>query len=107
VFEWGAGFSSLWFAKHVKEVISIEENVAWYRELKPQLPSNVALMCLPARDDYVRAIRTTTGDLPPQMTIHVLPSKRPPRPPNATLPAPVVSRMLLAEPIASRGPVEG
>jgi hypothetical protein len=62
VFEWGAGFSSLWFAKHVKEVISIEENVAWYRELKPQLPSNVALMCLPARDDYVRAIRTTTGE---------------------------------------------
>ncbi len=61
VFEWGAGFSSLWFATRVREVVSVEENAAWYRELQPQLPANVSLMCLPAPDDYVQAIRTTTG----------------------------------------------
>ena len=62
VFEWGAGFSSLWFATRVKEVVSVEENATWYRELQPQLPSNVNLMCLPAQGDYVRAIRATTGE---------------------------------------------
>lgn len=62
VFEWGAGFSSLWFATRVKQVISVEESAAWYRELQPQLPANVSLQCLPGKDDYVQAIRATAGE---------------------------------------------
>ena len=62
VFEWGAGFSTIWLASRVQEIVSIEESSAWYEELRPQLPANVSLLCRPDRDAYVDAIRETTGE---------------------------------------------
>jgi hypothetical protein len=62
VFEWGAGFSSLWFASKVMEVVSVEDNIEWYQELTPQLPENVKIMCLPNEAEYVSSITKEAGD---------------------------------------------
>lgn len=43
VFEFGSGNSTLWLAKHVKHVISIETEKKWYEYLKDIVPSNVEL----------------------------------------------------------------
>jgi len=32
VFEWGSGISTIWFAKRVKKVISVENNEEWYKK---------------------------------------------------------------------------
>ena len=42
--EWGAGGSTLFFSRYVKEYISIEHKKEWYDEIKPQtLQSNIDL----------------------------------------------------------------
>ncbi len=56
VFEWGAGYSSLWFASKVRQVVSVEDNHSWSEELKTKLPKNVELMYLPSQSDYVFSI---------------------------------------------------
>jgi predicted O-methyltransferase YrrM len=33
VFEWGAGRSSIWFAKKCNSIISVEHNIKWYNDL--------------------------------------------------------------------------
>ena len=62
VFEWGAGYSSLWFAARAREVISAEDNVDWIRELSKMLPANVRLMSLPGKADYVASIVKEAGE---------------------------------------------
>ena len=56
VFEWGAGYSSLWFASKVLQVISVEDNHEWAEELKMQMPKNVDLRYFPSKADYVNSI---------------------------------------------------
>lgn len=56
VFEWGAGNSTLWFASKVKEVVSTEDNVEWYQELRSKLPQNVKLSCSTSTSEYVGSI---------------------------------------------------
>ncbi|HPX60579.1 MAG TPA: group 1 glycosyl transferase [Deltaproteobacteria bacterium] len=43
VFEWGSGNSTRWWGARVKSIVSIEDNLDWYREVKEQIPSNVRL----------------------------------------------------------------
>jgi tRNA/tmRNA/rRNA uracil-C5-methylase (TrmA/RlmC/RlmD family) len=43
VFEYGAGHSTLWFAKHAAKVYSVENNARWVARLKKSLPSNAEL----------------------------------------------------------------
>jgi predicted O-methyltransferase YrrM len=40
VLEYGAGMSTLWYAKHAAEVYSIEDNKEWFSTLSNQLASN-------------------------------------------------------------------
>ena len=40
VFEYGSGYSTLWLAKRVQEVTSIEISRRWYNEIKKRLPAN-------------------------------------------------------------------
>jgi hypothetical protein len=49
VFEWGAGFSTLFWSSRAKTVTSIETDPSWYSQLKPQLGSNCELI-LSTRD---------------------------------------------------------
>jgi hypothetical protein len=44
IFEWGAGFSTLFWSYRAKSVISVETDPIWYSSLKPQLPSNCELI---------------------------------------------------------------
>jgi len=43
VFEFGSGNSSLFFAKRVKSLISVEHNKDWFEQLKVSLPKNSKL----------------------------------------------------------------
>lgn len=47
VFEFGAGQSTLWFASHAREVVSVEHNAAWYQRLSTQVGPNVSLQLRP------------------------------------------------------------
>ena len=49
IFEWGAGFSTLFWSSRAKTVTSIETDPLWYSLLKPQLGSNCELI-LSTRD---------------------------------------------------------
>jgi hypothetical protein len=44
VFEYGCGESTLWWSKRVKEVISVEHDVAWYANIASRIPGNVNLL---------------------------------------------------------------
>jgi len=43
ILEWGAGYSSLWWAKRAASVTSIEDDVRWLNELREQAPANLNL----------------------------------------------------------------
>ena len=49
VLEWGSGASTLWLAKRAATVVSIEHDPEWADTLRPRLPSNVELVCVPAQ----------------------------------------------------------
>ena len=44
IFEWGAGFSTLFWSSRAKSVISVETDPLWYSLLKPQLGPNCELI---------------------------------------------------------------
>lgn len=37
VFEWGAGFSTLWFGRRVAKLVSVENDETWFRKLQSQV----------------------------------------------------------------------
>lgn len=54
VFEYGAGYSTLFWASRAKEVVSVEHNRAWYEKIATLAPSNVRLILAPIdkKEDY-------------------------------------------------------
>lgn len=44
VFEWGSGFSSLWWSKRCKQIATVESNSAWIPYIKRLLPESVELI---------------------------------------------------------------
>lgn len=40
VFEYGSGNSTIWFAERVKEIISVEHDLAWFENVKMRMPEN-------------------------------------------------------------------
>jgi hypothetical protein len=75
IFEWGAGGSTLFFASRTKNVLSIESDVTWYKDVRQALATsgynNVDLRLLPLsneadvfdRSAYLRAIKEKKWDL--------------------------------------------
>lgn len=63
VFEYGAGASTLWWARHVREVFACEHNRKWYEWVKAQAPPNVTLFYVPLEYDgaYCRKILEFPG----------------------------------------------
>jgi hypothetical protein len=63
VFEYGSGYSTLFYARHARSVISVEYDQAWYESIRPRLPPNASMLFVPqdVDGDYCRAI-TRTGD---------------------------------------------
>jgi SAM-dependent methyltransferase len=72
VFEWGAGRSTLWIARRVRQVTSIEHNPAWFAKVKEQARRqnlrNIDLkLCTnedgpPAESHYAMVIQEVHGD---------------------------------------------
>ena len=56
VFEFGAGFSTLYFSNRVKTVESVEHDAKWYEKLSADVPSNVKLKFADQLDAYVNSI---------------------------------------------------
>jgi hypothetical protein len=56
VFEWGSGFSTLWWSKRVASVDSIESNESWINEVRGRAGENVTLSFCPDEASYVGAI---------------------------------------------------
>ncbi|HVZ34586.1 MAG TPA: class I SAM-dependent methyltransferase [Polyangiaceae bacterium] len=44
VFEYGSGFSTLWWAKRVRHVVSCEHDRSWYERIRALVPANVEMI---------------------------------------------------------------
>ncbi|MNK91784.1 hypothetical protein D3C87_1118990 [compost metagenome] len=57
LFEYGAGNSTLFYAKHVKKVTAVEHDKNWFERIKNQMPAHVEIKHIGLEgDDYVHAI---------------------------------------------------
>jgi len=63
VFEYGSGYSTLFYARRVRNVISVEYDQAWIASIGPRLPPNANVLFVPddVDGDYCRAI-ARSGD---------------------------------------------
>jgi hypothetical protein len=53
IFEYGTGYSTLYFAKRVSSVVSVEHDQLWASKIRKQLPINVTLIHRDLSDGYV------------------------------------------------------
>ncbi|HMQ34139.1 MAG TPA: class I SAM-dependent methyltransferase [Chloroflexaceae bacterium] len=56
VFEYGSGYSTLFWAQRCRAVVAVESDAAWYRRIGARLPPNVTYHYRPERETYVGAI---------------------------------------------------
>ena len=63
VFEYGSGFSTLWWAARVREVVAVEHNKDWHQRMKRETPENAKVVFseLDGTDDYSMAITREEG----------------------------------------------
>ena len=59
VFEFGSGNSTLFFARKVKDVTSVEHNIEWYNKLKSKIPDNskLILSISDRSEDYIARLK--------------------------------------------------
>src|SRR5947207_12916151 len=50
VFEYGSGYSTLFWAAGAKEVVSVEHDAAWYEKIVKLAPPNVRLILAPIEE---------------------------------------------------------
>ena len=63
VFEYGAGFSTLWWSKRVNAVVSCESDPAWFSRMQSQCPPNVRLFCEARGERYWRMASSFRSDI--------------------------------------------
>lgn len=58
VFEYGSGNSTIWYAKKVKQIISVENDDAWFKVVSKILPANAKLIYIKSDIDgeYCRSV---------------------------------------------------
>ena len=56
VFEYGAGNSTLWYARRVARVVSVEHDADWARYIRDQAPANVDIVLRTTKDEYAAEI---------------------------------------------------
>ena len=59
VFEFGSGNSTLFFARKVRDVTSVEHSIEWYNKLKNKIPNNSKLILSKSdsSEDYVAGLK--------------------------------------------------
>lgn len=57
VFEYGAGQSTLWWARRVYEAIACEHDPGWSERIRSTAPANVSVLAQPLDQGYAEAIR--------------------------------------------------
>ena len=61
IFEFGAGNSTLWWAKRVSHVEACEHDPEWFNTIKNAAPSNTAILFIEnPKDDYIKAIKNVS-----------------------------------------------
>jgi hypothetical protein len=48
VFEYGAGYSTVWYSRHVKEVVAVEHDSRWLECIRTRVGSNVTFLLRPS-----------------------------------------------------------
>lgn len=64
VFEYGAGNSTLWYARRAARVVAVDPSREWVRRLTPALPPNAHVVCHPypeEKDEYLDEITKHDG----------------------------------------------
>lgn len=56
IFEYGCGYSSLWWAARAKQVYTVDHNGNWIEKIRPHVPRNLELIHEAEKDAYVAAI---------------------------------------------------
>jgi hypothetical protein len=56
VFEYGSGYSTVFWARRCKKLVSIEDDEEWYERIAARLPDNVDYYLLEDREEYIKAI---------------------------------------------------
>lgn len=56
MFEYGCGFSSVWYCSKLKQVTSVENNSEWSAKVGEMLPPNGRVLLRENQEDFVRAI---------------------------------------------------
>ncbi len=62
VFEYGSGWSTLWWAERTQEVFAVEHDSAWFEQVRGQVPANVRLALQQEPDKYVDQLNACGGD---------------------------------------------
>lgn len=57
VFEYGAGYGTLFWSKVAKDVVTVEHDESWHRQVSDKLGDKGSLLLRKEREAYVRAIR--------------------------------------------------
>jgi hypothetical protein len=56
VFEWGSGYSSIFWSQKAKSVISIEDNAEWFKKINLIKKRNNDILLKPKKLEYIRII---------------------------------------------------
>jgi hypothetical protein len=62
IFEYGSGYSTLFWASRCKHIVSVENDLEWYQRIKKQVPENTDYLFLSNKEDYISAIDKYPGD---------------------------------------------
>jgi len=63
VFEYGAGYSTLWWAARVRSVVSCENDQAWFSRMLADCPSNARLLYEPRGESYWQKAASFRSDI--------------------------------------------
>jgi hypothetical protein len=59
VFEFGTGYSTIWWGNHCQSVMSCEHDIGWCRKIGKSLPGNCSLIPIPLDQNYPLAAQKT------------------------------------------------
>lgn len=57
IFEYGSGYSSLYWAERCKSLTSIEDSGIWHSKMAPQMPRKVDYRLCEDKESYIRSIK--------------------------------------------------